>query len=210
MLSTAGPSGRETRATSRRRKRDESPQDALPGLPEHVVCHLLGSIEDPIDLARLKAVSHAMRDAVAATGREIPKLDSKTAAWKGCLSTLQHLQRKGRLEKKHLCAYAALGGHLEVLQWARANGCPWDSYTCHCAAEIGHLEVLQWAHSNGCPWDAQTKVCAAKGGHLTCLKYARTNGCPWDFDACVSFLCGDKAGHDARVAWCTANGIPVT
>ena len=210
MLSTAGPSGRETRATSRRRKRDESPQDALPGLPEHVVCHLLGSIEDPIDLARLKAVSHAMRDAVAATGREIPKLDSKTAVWKGCLSTLQHLQRKGRLEKKHLCAYAALGGHLEVLQWARANGCPWDSYTCHCAAEIGHLEVLQWAHSNGCPWDAQTKVCAAKGGHLTCLKYARTNGCPWDFDACVSFLCGDKAGHDARVAWCTANGIPVT
>ena len=210
MLSTAGPSGRETRATSRRRKRDESPQDALPGLPEHVVCHLLGSIEDPIDLARLKAVSHAMRDAVAATGREIPKLDSKTAVWKGCLSTLQHLQRKGRLEKKHLCAYAALGGHLEVLQWARANGCPWDSYTCHCAAENGHLEVLQWAHSNGCPWDAQTTVCAAKGGHLTCLKYARTNGCPWDFDACVSFLCGDKAGHDARVAWCTANGIPVT
>ena len=88
-----------------------------------------------------------------------------------------------------------------MLQWARANGCPWDSYTCHCAAENGHLEVLQWAHSNGCPWDAQTTVCAAKGGHLTCLKYARTNGCPWDFDACVSFLCGDKAGHDARVAW---------
>ena len=129
MLSTAGPSGRETRATSRRRKRDESPQDALPGLPEHVVCHLLGSIEDPIDLARLKAVSHAMRDAVAATGREIPKLDSKTAVWKGCLSTLQHLQRKGRLEKKHLCAYAALGGHLEVLQWARANGRPWNEQT---------------------------------------------------------------------------------
>ena len=97
-----------------------------------------------------------------------------------------------------------------MLQWARANGCPWDSYTCHCAAENGHLEVLQWAHSNGCPWDAQTTVCAAKGGHLTCLKYARTNGCPWDFDACVSFLYGDKAGHDARVAWCTANGIPVT
>ena len=70
--------------------------------------------------------------------------------------------------------------------------------------------MLQWAHSNGCPWDAQTTVCAAKGGHLTCLKYARTNGCPWDFDACVSFLCGDKAGHDARVAWCTANGILVT
>ena len=110
----------------------EDAGEAIPGLlNDIVVTHVLRSehFDDPADLARLPAVSRAMRDAVAATGREIPKLDSKTAVWKGCLSTLQHLQRKGRLEKKHLCAYAALGGHLEVLQWARANGCPWNEQT---------------------------------------------------------------------------------
>ena len=44
-------------------------QEAIPGLPhEVVVMHILRSenLGDPIDLARLRAVSRGMRDAVAA------------------------------------------------------------------------------------------------------------------------------------------------
>ena len=39
-------------------------------------------------------------------------------------STLQHLQRRGRLDTTYLSGPVAEGGHLEVLQWLRANGCP--------------------------------------------------------------------------------------
>jgi hypothetical protein len=49
-----------------------STQEAIPRLPDHlVVTHILRSenFDDPADLARLPAVSCAMRAAVAATGR---------------------------------------------------------------------------------------------------------------------------------------------
>ena len=49
-------------------------QQAIPCLPNHlVVTHILRSeyFDDPADLARLPAVSRAMRDAVAATGRHV-------------------------------------------------------------------------------------------------------------------------------------------
>jgi hypothetical protein len=51
--------------------RSSSPQEAIPGLPDHlVVAHILrsGHFDDPADLARLPAVSRAMRDVVAGTG----------------------------------------------------------------------------------------------------------------------------------------------
>ena len=109
-------------------------QEAIPGLPDHlVVTHVLRSeyFDDPADLARLPAVSRAMRDAVAATGLQFEELDDYEAAKLGCLSALQRMQRGGRLRHRELlCMKAAKGGHLEVLQWARANGCPWGVVTC--------------------------------------------------------------------------------
>jgi len=59
-------------------------QELIPGLPDHlVVTHVLRAdyFDDPADLARLPAVSRAMRDAVEL----------------GCLSAVQRLQRGGRL-----------------------------------------------------------------------------------------------------------------
>jgi hypothetical protein len=40
-----------------------------------------------------------------------------------------------------------------VLQWARAHGCPWRAkHICAWAAEGGHLAVLRWAREHGgCP-----------------------------------------------------------
>ena len=52
-------------------------QDAIPRLPDHLVVeHILrsGHFDDPADLARLPAVSRAMRDAVAATGLQFKQL----------------------------------------------------------------------------------------------------------------------------------------
>tara|TARA_B110000977_G_scaffold72114_2_gene97677 strand:- start:1935 stop:2267 length:333 start_codon:yes stop_codon:yes gene_type:complete len=63
-----------------------SPQQAIPGLPDHlVVAHILRSeyFGDPADLARLPAVSRAMRDAMAGTGlrfREIQRFTQATRA----------------------------------------------------------------------------------------------------------------------------------
>ena len=182
----------------------------ISSLPVDVIStHILSSdfLPEPGDLGRLRAVSHAMRDAVDATGREIRKLSDYEAANLGHVSLLKDrytrgvlknecltcaaAARKGDLEELkallagkwpwdvYTCAYAAGGGHLDVLKWARANDCPWDEWTCALAAKYGHLEVLQWAHENGCPWDEETCLAAEKSGHLEVLTWARAHGCPW-------------------------------
>ena len=121
-------------------------QGAIPRLPDHVVVtHVLSSehFDDPADLARLPAVSRAMRDAVAATGLAFEELDGLDATIIGCLSAVQRLQRQGRLlRQEYLCQAAARGGHLEELKVLRANGCPWNSLTFWHAAMGGHLEVI--------------------------------------------------------------------
>ena len=110
----------ETRARKRTRERRDATVanagEAFRGLPDHLVVeHILRSdiLGDPIDLARLRAVSHAMHDAVAATGRQIKKLSVGKAARRGCVSTLMHLERTGRMsrrKKEKLCATATRFG----------------------------------------------------------------------------------------------------
>ena len=55
--------------------------DAFAALPAHIhITHVLSSrnLPDPSDLARLRAVSREMRDAVAATGRKVYELGAGT------------------------------------------------------------------------------------------------------------------------------------
>ena len=211
-------------------------QTAIPRLPDHLVVALIlrsENFDDPADLARLPAVSRAMRAAVAATGLQFAELGEDEAAMLGGLSALRRLQRGGRLSRqeylcaaaarsgqleelkvlradgtpwdKDTCSYAAFGRHLEVLQWLRANGCLWHEETCSLAAACGHLEVLQWARANGCPWDEETCMYAARGGHLEVLQWAHANGCPWDEDTCS---CAADGGHLEVLQWARANGCP--
>jgi|TARA_B110000967_G_scaffold105486_2_gene108220 hypothetical protein len=91
-------SGKKARARKekRERSRDANAGEAIPGLlNDIVVTHVLRSdnFDDPADLARLPAVSRAMRDAVAATGLRFKELSEKRAVDLGCLSTLKRLQR---------------------------------------------------------------------------------------------------------------------
>ena len=120
--------------------------EAFPGIPEDVtVTHILSPdiLSDPIDLARLRAVSHGMNDAVAASGRTIEEPQQEQAAELGYLSTLKHLHARGRLYKtNHLCHAATRRGQLEELQCFLAKGCPWGTSSSY-AARGGHLEVLQ-------------------------------------------------------------------
>ena len=229
--------GVETRACKRKHELcDANAGEAIPGLlNDIVVTHVLRSehFDDPADLARLPAVSRAMRDAVADTGLKFKELDEMRAVELGCLSAVQRLQLAGRLSRQeylceaaarsgqlkelkllraggcpwdaYTCADAAYGGHLEVLQWARANGCPWDKDTCAAVAQGGHLEVLQWARANGCPWDEETCKYAAEGGHLEVLQWARANGCPWDKRTLIS---ARKGCHVELLNWAIANGCP--
>ena len=77
--------------------------DGIPGLlNDIVVTHVMRSahFDDLADLARLPAVSRAMRDAVAATGLEFKEIDEDEAANIGCLSAVQRLQRGGRLSRQ--------------------------------------------------------------------------------------------------------------
>ena len=147
--------GMETRARKRKReRRDANAGEAISGLlNDIVVTHVLrsDSFDDPADLARLPAVSRAMRDTVAATGLRFEEIDEKRAAELGCLSAVLRLHLAGRLSRKEfLCNAAARSGQLEKLKLLRAGGCPWDEGTCWAAAEGGHLEVLKWARANGC------------------------------------------------------------
>jgi ankyrin repeat protein len=213
-----------------------STQEAFPRLPNHLVVALIlrsEHFDDPADLARLPAVSRAMRDAVAATGLRFKELGEKKAVMRGCVSVLKRLQRGGRLSRRerlcqaaarvgHLeeltvlradgwpwdrdtCSAAALGGHLEVLQWLRTHNCPWDEVTCRAAARGGHLEVLQWARANGRRWDVNTYSSAAAGGHLEVLQWAHANDAPWN-----EITCGKAAqgGHLEVLQWARANDCP--
>ena len=72
-------------------------QEAIPRLPDPlVVTHILRSeyFDDPADLARLPAVSRAMREAVAATGLRFKELDEKRAVNLGCVSAVNRLYRE--------------------------------------------------------------------------------------------------------------------
>jgi len=80
-------------------------QDAIPGLLDDiVVTHILRSahLDDPADLARLPAVSRAMRDLVAETGLRFKELDEKRAVELGCVTAVQRMQRRGRLSRQEL------------------------------------------------------------------------------------------------------------
>ena len=112
--------------------------------------------------------------------------------WLGCLSAVQRLHRRGRLDEivdapvygsvahntNLVCRYALEFGQLEILKWARENGCQWDEVTCAMAAYGGQLEILKWLHANSCPWDKKTCKMAREGGNFEQLKWARANGCP--------------------------------
>ena len=114
--------------------------EAFPGLPNHlVVAHILRSefFDDPADFARLRLVSRAMRDAVAATGLPVEEFDEYEAAELGCLSGMKRLQRRGLLYREELfCEAEAMSGQLEELKLLRENGWPWDVYT------VGRINVL--------------------------------------------------------------------
>tara|TARA_B110000261_G_scaffold86173_1_gene98564 strand:+ start:4256 stop:4585 length:330 start_codon:yes stop_codon:yes gene_type:complete len=80
-------------------------QDAIPGLLDDiVVTHILRSahLDDPADLARLPAVSRAMRDLVAETGLRFKELDEKRAVELGCVTAVQRMERRGRLSRQEL------------------------------------------------------------------------------------------------------------
>ena len=237
VAAAAFADGVETRANKRKReRRDANAGEAIPGLlNDIVVTHVLRSehFDDPADLARLPAVSRAMRDAVAATGLRFEELGEKRAVNLGCFSALQRLALAGRLSRREIlcqvaarvgnleklkvlraggcpwdkrtCTDAAMGGHLEVLQWARAKGCPWDEETCACAAFSGHLELLQWARANGCPCGMSTCSKAAEGGHLDVLQWLHADGCPWDELTCAEAAWG---GYLQVLQWARTNGCP--
>jgi hypothetical protein len=184
-------------------------QDAIPGLPDHlVVTHVLRAeyFDDPAELARLRMVSRTMRDTVSATGLRFEEMDENEAVELGCLSVLRRLQRQGRLSCQELLCYAAAKcGQLEELKDFRENGCPWDEMTCVYAAMGGDLELLQWARTHWCPWGVKTCACAAKGGHLEVLQWLRANGCLWDKRTCSLAAQG---GHLEVLQWSRSNGCP--
>ena len=209
-MSSNATIGVETRTGERKgERRDASADGAIPDLPIHlVVAHMLRSeyFDDPADLARLPAVSRAMRDAVAATELEFEELDEDDAVDLGCLSTVHRMQRGGRLSRQELlCEAAARSGQLEELKILCANDTPWDVSTCRIAAEDGHLEVMQWLCANGFPWDGQTCAGAAYGGHLEVLQWLHTNGCPWDR---YTLIHAGGSGHVELLNWAKANCAP--
>ena len=120
--------GVETRSRKRKRERDANAGEVIPGLLNDIlVTHVLRSeyFDDPADLARLPAVSRAMRDAVAATGRHVALTFRDDAVKVGCLSAVERLQRRGILgNQSYLCHAAARSGQLEKLKVLRENDTP--------------------------------------------------------------------------------------
>ena len=79
------------------------PEEVIPGLPDHLVVTLIlrsENFDDPADLARLPAVSRAMRDAVAATGLQFEEVGQDDAVIQGWFSAVQRLHRRGLLSRQ--------------------------------------------------------------------------------------------------------------
>jgi hypothetical protein len=168
----------------------------------NVIAHVLRSVFLPAsrDIATLREVSYAMKEAVMMSRREYIKELQPLSE----LKRAYHRDPK-KLKARALCGLAALQGRLEVLQWLRASGCPWDTYTCANAAKGGHFKLLKLLRANGCPWDATTCSIAAHWGHLEVLKWAHMNGCPWNKDTCSGAA---NSGHLAMLQWARANRCP--
>ena len=154
----------------------------LGDLPLELRTKILGrdNLPDLVDLARVRAVSHAMRDAVDDTGREISeKTCCCCAAEMECLSTLQNQLRRGLLDEAVVCESAALGGHLEILEVGSPTRLRVGrADVLEAAAGGGHLKVLKWLRENGCPWDDDIGWFAAQNGHMDVLRWATTRGAP--------------------------------
>ena len=88
-------------------------QEAIPGLPNHlVIAHIFRSeyFDDSADLARLPAVSRAMRDAVAAKWYRFTEMYEDDAVEFGCSSVLKCKPRRGHLSRQE---YLLLGSGKE-------------------------------------------------------------------------------------------------
>ena len=109
--------------------------DAFAPLPAHILStHVLssGNLPDPSDLARPRMVSREMRDAVAATGREVYKLGAGKAIHFGDASGLQlFMHQRGDLDNSSVwyCTLAADYQQPEILQWLRENNFQRDDGT---------------------------------------------------------------------------------
>jgi hypothetical protein len=205
---------------------------AIPGLLNDIVTTFVfrsDFLPDTRDLARLRAVSCAMRDAVDATGREVKELNALEAAEIGCISVLERLHQNGLLsppEITHvpfpasinvpdvgqLYRVTARSGQLEVLKWLRAKSLWWphrvEGWHFHAflgAAEGGNIEIIKWLLASGQQWDAAVCAIAAQFGQLEALKWLHTNGCPWDERTCWGAAHG---GHFEILKWAHANDCP--
>ena len=170
---------------------------AIPGLLNDIVTTIVfrsDFLPDTRDLARLRAVSRAMRDAVDATGREVKELNALEAAEIGCISVLERLHQNGLLSPPvnvhsnvfdvgDLYSVTARSGQLEVLKWLRAKSLwwphrvqGWHVYAFAGAAEGGNIEIIKWVLASGQQWDARVCARAAQFGQLEALKWLHTNG----------------------------------
>jgi hypothetical protein len=98
--------GVESRAGKRKRElRDAiaaNAGEAFPGLPNHlVIAHIFRSeyFDDSADLARLPAVSRAMRDTVAAKWYRFTEMYEDDAVEFGCSSVLKRKPRRGHFSR---------------------------------------------------------------------------------------------------------------
>jgi hypothetical protein len=173
-----------------KRERDANAGEAITDLPNHLVVeHILKSeyFDDPADLARLLAVSRAMRDAVAATGLRFRELDENHAATLGCLNVLKRLKRQGRLSRQEfLCQAAARSGQLEELKMLRAT------------AVRGTRERVVGRRGAGISRCCNGRARTAAGGTMICAQ-----GRQW---AGISRCCNGRArtaahGRQTRVVW---------
>ena len=185
---------------------------AIPGLLNDIVTTIVfrsDFLPDTRDLARLRAVSCAMRDAVDATGREVKELKALEAAEIGCISVLERLHQNGLLSPPvhvpfpasstynvldvgHLYSVTARSGQLEVLKWLHAKSVGWDHWD--------HPRVELWQQ-----YAYYAFAGAAEGGNIEIIKWVLASGQQWDATVCERAA---QFGQLEALKWLHTNGCP--
>jgi len=149
----------------------------IPGLPRDVVLtHILASptcIADPGDLARLSAVSRAMRHAVRETKRPVYELS--------CVYFC-------------ICLFFVLT-HVWAIQMTRTC----FIYRCNAAAARGDVDGLRCAIESGAPMDGDTCEIASSWNALTCLTLLHARGCEMNHARCI--IAAVRHGSRECVLW---------
>mmetsp|Transcript_5679 Transcript_5679/g.22973 ORF Transcript_5679/g.22973 Transcript_5679/m.22973 type:complete len:492 (-) Transcript_5679:55-1530(-) len=183
--------------------------DVVPGLPLDVYAQFDRRSDEDLEFYRKS--TDMIRDIVIRKQHKGVFRASESYVYRlvsdGCLSTLQSLDRIGKLkmdawsveEFNTLLGRAAFAGNVQVCDWLNArardvHGEPEEIFLSELGFRMSertlytnalqryrNLGVMKWIHANGCPHDERTFKYAVWMAEVQVMRWLHADGCPMNY-----------------------------